>query len=59
VVKLNNLPKSILKITKNDINSKIYLKADREIDYGRVMKVVKVINLAGFSQVVLVTHLTE
>ncbi len=58
-VKLKILPKSILKITNNDIGSKIFVRADKGIDYGRVMEVVKIINLAGYSKVVLVTELVN
>jgi biopolymer transport protein TolR len=57
-VKLANLSQELLKLTNNNINSKIYVRADTKIDYGRVMEVVKTINLAGFTQVVLVTELT-
>ncbi len=58
-IKIKNLPKETLNITKNDINSKIFVRADKKIDYGRVMEVVKIINLAGFSKVVLVTELVN
>ena len=57
-IKLQILPKSILKITKNDLGTKIFVRADTKIDYGRVMEVVKTINLAGYSKVVLVTELS-
>ena len=57
--KIKNLPKEILQITNNDINSKIFVRADKRIDYGKVMEVVKIINLAGFSKVVLVTELVN
>jgi biopolymer transport protein TolR len=59
VVKLRLLPASILKVTNNDIGTKIFVRADKRIDYGRVMSVVKSINSAGYSKVVLVTELVN
>lgn len=56
-IKLRSLASSLLKINNNDLNNKIYVRADEGLDYGRVMEVVKTINSAGFSQVVLVTEL--
>lgn len=58
-VKLNLLPKLILNITNNNIGTKIFVRADNRIDYGRVMDVVKTINSAGYSKVVLVTELVN
>ncbi len=58
-VKLSNLSSKLIEVTKNDLNSKIYVQADQTLDYGRVMDVVKTINLGGFSQVILVTELVQ
>ncbi len=57
LIKLNNLPRKILRAANNDIGIKIFVRADKKIDYGRVMEIVKIINLTGFSKVVLVTEL--
>ena len=35
------------------------VRADKSIDYGKVMEVVRVINVAGFNQVALVTELMQ
>ena len=56
-VKLGSIPTELLKFTNNNLGSKIYVRADKSLDYGRVMEVVKSISLAGFNQVVLVTEL--
>lgn len=56
-IKLNSLPQKLLQATSNNLSSKIYVRADKNLDYGRVMDVVKIISLAGFNQVVLVTQL--
>ncbi len=58
-LKLNILNSKLLQITNNNLSSKIYIRADQKLDYGRVMEVVKNINTGGFSQVILVTDLTK
>ncbi len=58
-VKLRSLDSHLLEMTNNNLDSKIYVKADKNLDYGRVMEIVKVTSLAGFSQVVLVTEIAE
>ena len=58
LVKLHSLPEMLLKVSKDNINSKIFVRADTKIDYGRVMEVVKIINSSGFTQVVLVTEIS-
>lgn len=58
-VKLNSLSPKLIEVTKKDLNSKIYVQADHNLDYGRVMDVVKTINAGGFSQVILVTELVQ
>ena len=58
-IKLRPLPKRLLQITNNNIDSKIFINADKQLNYGRVMEIIKVINSTGFKQVVLVTELSE
>lgn len=58
-VKLGNLPTKLIEVTNNNLNTKIQVRADKSVDYGRVMDIIKTINLAGFKQVVLVTELTQ
>lgn len=57
--KLGNLKAQLLQITSNNLSNKIYIRADKNLDYGRVMEVVKTISLAGFNQVVLETELAQ
>jgi biopolymer transport protein TolR len=57
--KLGNLKTQLLQITNNNLSNKIYIRADKNLDYGRVMEVVKTISLAGFNQVVLETELAQ
>lgn len=58
-VKLHLLPDKLLELTNDDTSSKILVRADQKLDYGRVMEVVKAINSGGFTQVVLVTELSN
>ena len=56
-IKLGSMATELLKFANNNLGSKIYVRADKNLDYGRVMEVVKSISFAGFNQVVLVTEL--
>jgi len=58
-LKLALLGPRLLATTVNNINTKIYVRADQSLDYGRVMEVVKNINITGFNQVILVTELAK
>jgi len=57
--KLGNISKGLLKLSNNNLDSKIHIRGDKNLDYGRVMEVVKTLSLAGFSQVILVTELAQ
>ena len=50
------LKTKLLIATNNNLNTKIYIRADKNLDYGKVMEVVKSINMAGFSEAILVTE---
>ncbi len=58
-IKLALIAGKITEITGGNLNSKILVRADKKLDYGRVMEVVKIVSLAGFSQIVLVTELAQ
>lgn len=58
-VRLGTLSARLLEVTGNNLDSKIFVRADKNLDYGRVMEVVKTISVAGFNQVVLVTELSQ
>jgi biopolymer transport protein TolR len=57
--KLAFLAKDLLQLTNNNLENKIHIRADKDLDYGRVMEVVKTISLAGFDKVILVTELAQ
>lgn len=58
-IRLSSLSKLALRATNNNIGTKIFVRADRSIDYGKVMEVVRMLNIAGFTKVVLVTELVN
>jgi biopolymer transport protein TolR len=55
-IKSNLLATRLKEISANNLSRKIFVRADKALDYGKVMDVVKTISLAGFAQVVLVTE---
>ncbi len=58
-VKLGTLTNRLLEMTGNNLDNKIYVRADKNLDYGRVMEVVRTLSIAGFNQVSLATELTQ
>jgi biopolymer transport protein TolR len=58
-VKLSVLGNKLIELSAGNLTNKILVRADKNIDYGRVMDVVRAVSVAGFSQVVLVTELAQ
>ncbi len=58
-VKLRLLPNKLLNLTGNNLDNKIYVRADKSLDYGRVMEIVKTVSITGFNQVILVTEVAQ
>jgi biopolymer transport protein TolR len=52
----NNLANKLKKLTNNNLSERILVRADKFIEYGEVMNLIKMLSLAGFSQVLLVTE---
>ena len=59
LVKINNLNNNLSKLTANNFDTKIFIRADKSIDYGKVMDIVSLIGIAGFSKVILVTDIVK
>ncbi len=55
-VPLEGLAPRLAAITGENRETRIFVRGDRSIDYGRVMAVVSAINRAGFTRVALVTE---
>jgi biopolymer transport protein TolR len=58
-IKSTILASRLKEISANNFTRKIFVRADKSLDYGNVMDVVKTISMAGFAQVVLVTELPK
>ena len=58
-VKLAFIAEKLTKLSDSNLSNKIMVRADKRLDYGRVMDVVKTISQAGFSQIALVTEVAQ
>ena len=56
-IKSNNLTKKLAAIAKVNYKLRIFIRSDKSVSYGKVMKIMSMINKAGFSKIVLVTNL--
>lgn len=54
-VSINVLQKELLKIIKGDTSREVYLRADKNIPYGIVIKVMSEIKMAGIEKLGIVT----
>ena len=54
-ITLKELVPKLIAITDNRLDTKIYVRGDEIIDYGRVMKVLGELSGSGFSKVALIT----
>ncbi|HEC90434.1 MAG TPA: protein TolR [Alphaproteobacteria bacterium] len=54
-IKLSALAPRLLAVTSNNPDVRIFIRGDKNINYGRVMEVMGTINAAGFRKVALVT----
>lgn len=58
-VEIDKLVPRLKAITENKADTRIYLRGDKDINYGRVMEVMATVNLAGFTRVALITELPK
>ena len=56
-VELEKLVPRLVAITQNKPDTRIYVRGDRSVEYGRVMEVMGRVNSAGFTRVALVAEL--
>jgi biopolymer transport protein TolR len=55
LVELDTLVPKLLAISGNGYNERIYVRGDKLVDYGKVMKVMGTVSAAGFKRIGLVT----
>ena len=55
-VELDTLAPKLVAIARNGYDERIFVRGDRSVDYGYVMKVMGVLNKAGFRRIGLVTE---
>ena len=55
VVEVKNLIPRLNAITDQNNEARIYVRGDRAVAYGRVIEIMSIINLAGYSKVALIT----
>ena len=55
-VLVKNIISRLEAITEQNYESRIYVRGDRGIAYGRVMEIISIINSAGYRRVALVTE---
>ncbi len=58
-VEIENLVPRLRAITQNKADTRIYLRGDHSINYGRVMEVMGMVNFAGFTRVAMVAELPK
>ena len=58
-VEIENLVPRLRAITENKADTRIYLRGDKDINYGRVMEIMGTVNIAGFTRVALIAELPK
>ncbi len=56
-VEIDRLVPRLIAITENKPDTRIFVRGDRKINYGRVMEVMATVNAAGFTRVALIAEL--
>lgn len=54
-VPVNALPEKLRAITGEKKDTRIFVRGDKSVDYGKVMEVVSAVNAAGYGKVALIT----
>lgn len=58
-IKIDDLGPKLKAITKEKLDSRIYVRGDKNVDYGKVMQIVAIINEVGYQKVSLVTEINS
>jgi biopolymer transport protein TolR len=54
---LDEIVPKLTAISKNGFDERIFVRGDRRVDYGQIMKVMATINAAGFRRIALISDL--
>lgn len=57
-IELKDLVTKLRAVTKQKTDTRIFVRGDQNIDYGKVMSLVGQINAAGFTKVALITEVS-
>ena len=55
-IEFNNLTKKILAVSNNRTDTRIYVRGDKTINYGRVLEVMGILSGSGFTKVALISE---
>ena len=55
-IEFDNLINKILAVSKNRTDTRIYVRWDKNINYGRVLEIMGTLSGAGFSKVALISE---
>ena len=56
---LDEIVPKLTAISKNGFDERIFVRGDRRVDYGQIMKVMATINVAGFRRIALISDLED
>ena len=56
IIEFNNLIKKILAVSNNRTDTRIYVRGDKTINYGRVLEVMGKLSGSGFTKVALISE---
>ena len=55
-IEFNNLIKKILAVSNNRTDTRLYVRGDKTINYGRVLEVMGILSGSGFTKVALISE---
>ena len=55
-IEFDNLIKKILAVSKNRTDTRIYVRGDKTINYGRVLEIMGMLSGSGFTKVALISE---
>ena len=58
-IHLDSLAPKLNAITTNKLDTRIFVRGDKSVDYGRILEVMGSLNVAGFSKVALIADLPK